>query len=103
MEYQAAKVTPISKLSDDDDPWNESGESIQDFEAQVIDSTYAKSPLKPLTHFLNLGTLVGVFPAESGERKIRFVLTFSIKLVWAIVFSVVWLGLGVGVGAYCCM
>ena len=36
-----------------------SSEAIKDFEDKVIDSTYAISPLKPLSHFLNLGTLVG--------------------------------------------
>ena len=38
--------------------------------------------------------LVGVFPADSGERKIRFVLSFSAKLIWAILFTILWLGLG---------
>ena len=69
----------------------------------MIDASYAISPLKPLTHFLNLGTLVGVFPAESGDRKIRFVLAFSAKLIWAILFTILWLGVGVGVATYCCM
>ena len=69
----------------------------------MIDASYAISPLKPLTHFLNLGTLVGVFPAESGDRKIRFVLAFSAKLIWAILFTILWLGIGVGVATYCCM
>ena len=77
--------------------------AIKDFEDKVVDSSYAISPLKPLSHFLNLGTLVGVFPAESGDRKIRFALTFSIKIIWAILFTVLWLGTGVGVAAYCCI
>ena len=95
---------------DDEDIWDDriishevNTKAIKDFEDKVIDSTYAISPLKPLSHFLNLGTLIGVFPGESGERKIRFVLTFSIKIIWAILFSLLWLGFGAGIGTYCCL
>lgn len=91
---------------DDDDPLEDRAKNaakIKDFEDKVIDASYAVSPLKPLTHFLNLGTLIGVFPADSGDRKIRFALTFSLKLIWAIIFTICWLGFGAGVAAYCCI
>lgn len=109
-----SKVSP--RLGDDQDLngdiWDEDVEvlsanydsaAIKEFEDKVIDSSYAISPLKPLSHFLNLGTLVGVFPAESGDRKIRFALTFSIKIIWAIFFTLLWMAFGVGIGTYCCM
>ena len=104
---EPSKVTPIPSATSNsnDDIWNESigNTNIKDFEEKVLDSTYARSPLKPLTNFLNLGVLVGVFPAQSSERKIRFHFGFSVQLIWALIFTVLWLGLGVGVATYTCM
>ena len=105
------KVTPIhsaQNLEESDDIWNESLDSnsnskIKDFEDKIIQSSFARSPLKPLTNFLNLGVLVGVFPAQSSERKIRFYFGFSIQLIWAIIFTVIWLGFGIGVATYTCI
>ena len=104
-KMEPSKVTPIPSAHSEDDVWNESigNTNIKDFEEKVIDSTYARSPLKPLSNFLNLGVLVGVFPAVSSERKIRFHFGFSVQLIWALIFTVLWLGLGVGVATYTCM
>ena len=108
--YDSGTPRPRSMMSDyneadlyEEDIEDRSEAKIREFEEKVIDASYAVSPLKPLTHFLNLGILVGVFPADSGERKIRFVLSFSAKLIWAILFTILWLGLGAGVATYCCM
>ncbi len=70
-------------------------------EDKAIDPSYAVSPLKPFSHFLNLGTLVGAFPSDSDGRHIDFNIGISLKMIWAILFSVLWLGLGVGVATYC--
>lgn len=74
-----------------------------DIEDALIDPSYAVSPMKPFRHFLNLGTLVGVFPADSDERLIHFALVCSLQVVWAVVFTILWLGLGIGVATYCCI
>jgi hypothetical protein len=37
-----------------------------------VDPSYAVSPMKPMRFFLDLGTLVGIFPAKRGDKHIYF-------------------------------
>ena len=44
----------------------------RDFEDALIDPSFAVSPMKPMRFFLDLGTLIGVFPAKRGDKHIFF-------------------------------
>ena len=44
----------------------------RDFEDALIDPSFAISPMKPMRFFLDLGTLIGVFPAKRGDKHIFF-------------------------------
>ena len=44
----------------------------RNFEDAQIDPSYAVSPMKSMRFFLDLGTLVGVFPAKRGTKHIFF-------------------------------
>lgn len=63
---------------------------------------YAASPLKPLKHFLHFATACGVFPAIFGDRNIHYTIDCeSWKPYWCVLFTVIWLGWGIGLQAYC--
>ena len=66
------------------------GSQARDFEDALVDSSYAVSPLKGMVHFLNLGTLIGVFPAVRGEKLIYFGFACCVpQTIWAIFFTVI--------------
>ena len=48
------------------------GYGNREFEDALVNPSYAVSPMKPMGHFLNLGTLVGIFPAKRGDKHIYF-------------------------------
>ena len=74
----------------------------KNFDPDKLGASVVPSPMWGIKGFLKMGSVVGAFPADVGERYIHFVFEFCDTRTWYILFLLsLWLMIGLAAIIYC--
>ena len=74
----------------------------KNFDPDKLGASVVPSPMWGIKGFLRMGSIVGAFPADLGERYIHFVFEFCDTRTWYILFLLsLWLLIGLAAIVYC--
>ena len=74
----------------------------KNFDPDKLGASVVPSPMWGIKGFLRMGSFVGAFPADLGERYIHFVFEFCDTRTWYILFLFsLWLLVGIAAIIYC--